>query len=379
MPDERAGAAGGKRYRGEVALLFAFDIAYDMKGRGEAAKPLNRLLGRPLSPFSLGTDKRMPREFFFYRPLSAELEPARMDGPTGTVEVRRSVKVFPIGALSVTLRVPIEADRLEDLIGFHDWPAAWAEATRIAEAAARDLSPWLVRPAESIREEEPYLVFCFRPPLPGVPGEHGEAEKWLNANRRSVAAMLTQESDPDRLSDQEVLDTIGDSMSYYKEDLVVLDWDAAFVAEEPDDLESVLYLMEIAGVQSTELEVFDRLLDRSLRDAYSGLSGRGKRARAAILSDLRELRIDMERLTDELSNITKFVGEWHLARLYHKLSDLFHFTEWHRSVEAKLKTLDDLYRMAKQDQTNAWMMILEATIVGLFIIDLVLLFMLSGR
>ena len=35
---------------------------------------------------------------------------------------------------------------------------------------------------------------------------------------------------------------------------------------------------------------------------------------------------------------------------------------------------DDLYQLLKTDQNNRWMLILEATVVLLFILDLVLLF-----
>jgi uncharacterized Rmd1/YagE family protein len=88
----------------------------------------------------------------------------------------------------------------------------------------------------------------------------------------------------------------------------------------------------------------------------------------------------MARFNDELSNITKFFGDWHLARIYEKISSRFHLSDWHRTIDGKLKTLDDLYQLLKHDQTNRWMMILEATIVLLFIIDVVLLVMgMKGR
>ena len=83
----------------------------------------------------------------------------------------------------------------------------------------------------------------------------------------------------------------------------------------------------------------------------------------------------MARLTDELENITKFFGDWHLARIYRTLSDRFHLAEWHRILDNKLKTLGDLYQILQQDRNNFWMVILETTIVLLFILDLVLLFM----
>ena len=45
------------------------------------------------------------------------------------------------------------------------------------------------------------------------------------------------------------------------------------------------------------------------------------------------------------------------------------------SAKRKLKTLDDLYQLLRAEQNNRWMLILEASIVLLFIIDLILLFM----
>ncbi|HSY43290.1 MAG TPA: hypothetical protein VK811_05225, partial [Candidatus Acidoferrum sp.] len=120
-------------------------------------------------------------------------------------------------------------------------------------------------------------------------------------------------------------------------------------------------------------EAYDRILDNALERSYRDLSGRALRSRADTLRLLREIRIDLERFNDELSNITKFFGDWHLARIYEKLASRFHLGDWHRNIDGKLKTLADLYQLLKQDQTNRWMMILEVTIVLLFVIDLALL------
>jgi hypothetical protein len=79
------------------------------------------------------------------------------------------------------------------------------------------------------------------------------------------------------------------------------------------------------------------------------------------------------RFSDELSNITKFFGDLHLARIYQSISAPFHLADWHRTLEEKLKTLDSLYQLPYQDRANRWMLILEATVALLFIIDLVLL------
>ncbi len=95
---------------------------------------------------------------------------------------------------------------------------------------------------------------------------------------------------------------------------------------------------------------------------------------------MKEIRIDLARFSDELSNITKFFGDWHLARIYKNIAARFHLADWHHTIDEKLKTLDGLYQLLKVDQTNRWMLLLEVTIVLLFIIDLVFLFFgLKGR
>jgi hypothetical protein len=132
-----------------------------------------------------------------------------------------------------------------------------------------------------------------------------------------------------------------------------------------------LYVMELANVQLAELEAYDKLLDDVIESSYRDVAERGRgRSRRATMKQLAEIRIDLARLSDELSNITKFFGDWHLARVYHGISTRFHLTEWHRTIDEKLKTLDDLYQLLKSDQNNRWMLFLEITIVLLFIVDL---------
>ena len=144
--------------------------------------------------------------------------------------------------------------------------------------------------------------------------------------------------------------------------------------EEPVNVDETLYVLELANLQLAELEAYDRILDDALERSYRDLSDRTRRRRNGVMRELREIRIDLARLSDELQNISKFFGDWHLARIYQTISSRFHLPEWHRSIDEKLKTLDDLYQMINQDLTNRWMLILEFTIVLLFIIDLVVLF-----
>jgi len=362
-----------QRYTGEVVYLYAYDVAYEM-----SRQPVRELLGQPVAQFSMDYSKRSPRQLFFYKPQMVRLPPMERLGPLGPVQIQRAIKLLPVGAISVTVRVPFSVEHLEDLVVFHDLQfsngALHDEVQHLAQDIVAELKAHFIRPMPQILEEEAYTVFCIAAPLLAPDGTPLKAEDWFHSHRRKVAALLTQEPDMERLSKQEAEESTARYLSYYDTDLVVLDWDAALVIDEPRDFDESLYIMELANLQLAELEAYDRILDDALERSYRDLGERPVRSRADVVREIRELRVDMARLSDELSNITKFFGDWHLARIYEKISSRFHLGEWHRTIDGKLKTLDDLYQILKHDQTNRWMMILEVTIVLLFIIDLVMIF-----
>src|SRR5260370_42043601 len=97
------------------------------------------------------------------------------------------------------------------------------------------------------------------------------------------------------------------------------------------------------------------------------------KGRNVVMRELCEIRMDLAGFSDEMSNITKFFGDWHLARIYENISARFHLSDWHRTIDDKLQTLEDLYQLLNHDRTNRWMLLLEVTIVLLFMIDLVIL------
>ena len=361
------------RYAGEVVYIYAFDVAYEM-----ARLPVRELLGHPLAQFSVDASKRSPKQLFFYRPQMVRLSPLERIGPRGPMRLERVVKLLPVGAVSITVRVPFDVTRIEDLVVYHDLQfsngALHHEVRHLAEEVCRELSPYLVRPIAQLAEEEAYTVFCVESPLQTKEGTPLSAEDWLKLHRREVASLLTQEPDVDHLSKQESDESTGRYLSYYEHDLVVVDWDAALIMDEPQNFDETLYVMELANLQLAELEAYDRILDEALERSYRDLGEQPLRRKGDVRRELREIRVDLARLSDELSNITKFFGDWHLARIYENISARFHLGDWHRTIDEKLKTLANLYQLLQHDQTNRWMLMLEATIVLLFVIDLVLLF-----
>jgi hypothetical protein len=357
------------RYRGEIVYIYAFDVAYDMK-----RQPVKELLGQPVSELTIDTSKRAPRQLFFYKPQAVVLPPVERTTPLGKVKVLRSIKLLPVGAISITVRVPFDVSALAELVGYHDLQfvegALYDEVKQIAERARQELKEYYIRPADKLPDEEAYTVFCIHSPLEAG-GWHISCEQWLDQHRRDVAALLTQEPDVAHLSEQEAGESTARYLSYYDHDLVVVDWDAALVLDEPKNIDETLFIMELANLQLAELEAYDLILDEAVERSYRDMGPRPPWGRRVFMRQLGEIRIDLARLSDELSNITKFFGDWHLARIYQALASRFHLADWHKSIDEKLKTLDDLYQLLKQDQNNRWMLVLELSIVILFVIDII--------
>src|SRR3954454_15903437 len=107
--ERRANSAKVRRYTGEVVYIYAFDVAYEMVRR-----PVRELLGQPVAQFVVDSSKRSPRHLFFYRPQMVRLSPLERIGPNGPLRIERAVKLLPVGALSITVRVPFEVERVED-------------------------------------------------------------------------------------------------------------------------------------------------------------------------------------------------------------------------------------------------------------------------
>lgn len=355
-------------FTGRAVYIYALDIAYELSLDG-----VEQLLSSPLCEYAIGPSKRSPKYYFFYRPKFARLGDETVFLAGKAVQLRWEIKVFEIGAVSIEISLPFEGQTLAQLVTYHD--LVFDDGVRLEskvrqkmEAIMSELRGYCVNPTYNIGQTEAYTVFC----LHRLPGGQ-TSEQWLKANQRQVAALLTEEANSEILSNQEVAETVSRYVSYYDRDLVVVDWDAALIIDEGESLDDALHVIELANVQLAELSAYDRILDESLQKAYldvkSGTGWLKKKARGR----LREIRVDLTRVNDELTNITKFFGDWHLARVYGRLFECFHLPEWHKIVSEKLRMLGDLYGLLQQERNNFWMMILEATIVLLFILDLLLL------
>src|SRR6059058_6191555 len=99
--ERKAPLPKARGYKGEVVYIYAFDVAYEMN-----RLPVRELLGQPVAQFVVDASKRNPRQAIFYRPQMIRLPPLERLTPRGPLRLERTVKLLPVGAVSITVRIP---------------------------------------------------------------------------------------------------------------------------------------------------------------------------------------------------------------------------------------------------------------------------------
>lgn len=353
--------------KGEVVYLYAFDVAYEI-----VTSKVQEILAQKPFPFTIRTEHTFPRDVPLYQPLAVE---PPFHSRIGDRPVSLLIRVYSLGVVTVAFRVSFEIETLLDLFPFHratlDKGQTLDEAAReICAGVCKSLREFMVRSAQPSAPEA-YSIFCLTE-LSGVQ----DVNHWLRQNRRTAAGLLS-ETNPDRISENQVRESLRIRRSFEKTDVVVIDWDAALVVDLDGYVEDVLYVLELANLQLEEFRVMDRSLDRYLDQFYDRLERLPSPFlgwSAGVLRALRRFRVDLTKLADEVTHITKFFGDWYLARIYLGARDRFYLDHWRQSVEQRLVQVDQLYTVVQSEIYEKRMFWLELIIVFLFVVDVLALF-----
>lgn len=340
-----------------------------------------RLLSRMPEAERVEPRKSAPAYIALPRPLFYRYPTRTIETDKGARETAVEARIYGIGAVGITLRIPFEAptlDAVNDLtyLRLPDGTPIEAIAKGLADEIAKSIHSSLVETYEATVEPEGYLVVALtRTARP--------ARELLEKEATTLAGIVAGERRPERLSEEEVRDNLRTWFSYYQDDLIVVDWDRALVIEPSGKYDDVLAVMESANVELLELRAYDRYLDVVLESAYEDLTrfyGRGGLFRSArgVQEELSNARIDLVRVTDGINNIGKIFGDYYLAKLHLGLQERFHLKEWETIVREKMATLNELYTLASHEVEHRRGVVLESMIVLLFVVDLVLIYMVSG-
>jgi len=365
----RDAVPAAKALEGEVVYLYAFDVANEI-----ITRRVQEILSEKPFPFEIRMDRTLPKDMPLYKPLA--IEPHSLSAKLQGTPVRLLIRVYDVGVVTVMMRVAFETDLLTDLLPFHNPQLDNGEsldtvASRLCREVYESLRDFMVGRNESPSPPEAYTVFC----LTAINGVQ-DVNAWLAEQKREVAGLLT-ETPANQLSEAQVTEVLRIQRTFETSDLTVIDWDAALVVDLTGYVDDALYALELANLQLEEFRVMDRRLDQYLDGAYEDLERRRLPlfgAASKTLHHLRRFRVDVAKLADEVTHITKFFGDWYLARVYLGARDRFYLDQWRSSVEQRLAQLDKLYSVVHAEVNERRMLWLEIIIVIFFALDLILLF-----
>lgn len=361
--------------KGKVVYLFAFDVAQEIR-----TQDLQTVLSERPRRYQIEVGPAAPKELPADLPPTITLPPTPVSSNIGPVALKTVVKVFDVGVISISYEAEFDVDQLAALIPYHQLTVEGIplgeRAEQLRTRVTSELRSLMTKPGAVTRKPEAYTVFC----LSSTDGDPNlPVAEWVRSRKQDLAQLLGEEPKGPPLDPSQVNEMFRVSQSYTVADCTVIDWDAALVIDRGGYVEDVLYVIELANLQLEEFRLLDNRLDAFFLRAYDDLDRYFARPRIfsgprRIMRALRSIRMDVTKMTEEVTNITKFVGDWYLARVYLGCKDRFHLGQWESSVDQKLVQLDELYSIANAEINNWRMLLLEAVIVALFLLDLAAIF-----
>lgn len=308
-----------------------------------------------------------------YRPAPLRIAEDAAPIPVGSFATERSVDVvlYDLGAVTVSYNIPVSGgfDQLLALsLALRDRERLRLDARTRVEALIGRLGSAVQRAkvADMTEDYTVYGITALDPPQP--------AAGTCASNTEIIAQILRHEAAP--LSPEEIQDATNLRISFGREDMTVVDWDAALVLDpEPDDVRAVL---DFANVQLLEMRYLDQQLDEALERSYQLLARRrGWRilAPAPFRADVHavaELQLESAVLLERVTNSLKFLGEEYLTRIYRLAARRFQLPELDASITRKLTTIESIYQKISDRAAGVRMEVLEWVVILLIASEIVL-------
>jgi hypothetical protein len=353
--------------RGELVMYQIFDFAEELNlEQAQNALQEKRSRGR--------LEQIPPDEIIFPKPpLCYSLG----NHPLSLTQKEHSISVeahfFHTGNLCMAVWLPIPPGMpLRELLGFSlEVENAKSLHTLIQKEADRlikILQAASIRVRDGYRED--YTIFVLN-----------ELSRPCteDADKELLVSLLLRERGNRRLSKKTVEDVFDKSLSFFQEDLALIDWDSAVVIDP--DAEPISAILELATVQLLELRYYDTVIDTKLTKAYEQLrkqkglhsnllwGSQGELLRSLLLTAL-----ELSEHTDRIENSLKLIGDSYYSRVYNLASEKFELSRYLSSLSQKSATIRDVASIVNAETEAARSLGLEILVVLLIVTEVVMAF-----
>ncbi|MBK7597173.1 MAG: hypothetical protein IPJ07_01095 [Acidobacteria bacterium] len=357
-----------KIMQGQVIALFAFDVGYEI-----SLDKLRALMATtPVQPLSR---KKQTPTYLQYVKTPQILHLGMV---TGHFETQGTIQamVYDFGAISISYHwslaqgAGVEMTDLPRISHSLYNLGLEAQAREQVETLIKKIEPAITRPNLE-RLVEDYYMFIIE-----KLDEPLKADELLVQNRSILAQTLRFETSALSKSLQD--EALSQGISYYDNDLTLIDWNAAIIVDR--DYEDTASVLELLNVELLEARYIDWQLDRKIeefgarvrkpKDIPVPLRNPYKQA----IREIADLRLESSLLSERVENALKLVGDQYLARIHSAAARRFYLHEWDRNISRKLDIITDYYELIKDRIQTAQSQTLEVIIVALILVELIVAF-----
>lgn len=331
---------------------------------------------------ALFEDKKLKERFKLDRKhnMSLIISSSPVSIQLGTFEIRLVNKLVPaeliakvwhFGTVSLCFQIPIEENTSWlELVKTASWIENDEEIEIFARAKAKEFQTDILHAIPVLNDwvmNEDYVTY-FIQELDGYSGPISALP-----DKVDIPALILAES-KEILSDPIKKAILENVFQYSKDDLVVVDWNSAFVYE-PSGSMDVPLVIEFALNQLLEMRYYDDLLDQRLNTLYNGVVGHKKGLFSNKYSRLAEeagqFYLEISEFVENVENSFKTVGDFYLATIFRASSKRFRFDDWQKSINEKLGNMAELSKLLHSEVNESRNQMMEMIIVLLIAIEVI--------
>jgi len=342
-----------KIFTGNIFIFHAFDVGEEINL--EHIKHLQSTKTQPLSKYFKN----------YHLPLPIDL-PDEYQSPQCS-----SIKVHGFGVITLRYQIPYH-DTLEELRtkinGIEDF---------YEDQSVKDAHVLFNLIKEEIKQPRFFHLRTSYVIIQATPTHEIDILSLKKESGSTIASLLRFETEV--LSEYQKDEILATSIGYYRNDLIIIDTDAAFLYD--DEYEELLDLFEFANLQQLELQYFDRVLDKKLSIAYEQKVQKPPFKAylpfiGAVISDpvgeLGQLRVDISVITERLENSIKLAGEAYYSELYALLKEKLDLNNWKDSISRKLSIILSISNVYQHQMEAIRENIISFSIIVLIFMELLL-------
>ncbi len=344
---------------GLVMLYYCFDIANEIH-----LDKVEKVFGKKPEPSELVIERLTPKY------IKHRVAPLLVRMPklvVGKDQFLVDAKLYDFGVVTIRLQKKLDGD-LSNLkkvsANFANNKDLENEAKKILEKIKKEIGPSMEKHYIEVDEFfEDYIVFKANSFDKKI-----KSDELLKNYSAEIGHALR--CDSGNLSERELQDAVKNPLSYYDDDLVIVDWNASFVYDREHSYD-VIDVLEYALIESLELRTYDTVLDIVLERAYEDVPAKkalGLSPFSSKIDYLSTIKLEVSEIMERVSNSIKLIGDDYLAKVYSAASSRFYMDSWRNSVEKKLDTLEDMYSTLSGRLWDKRLLIVEILMTVLFFV-----------